>query len=176
MKLRVLLTLCAAGLAAGLLLGRMLQHEPSRPERTVQLFTDICVPFSHGQLSAPPEGLGLVRNDLLPRERRWTDPVSASHLRLDEHTCSISTNAPHALTKAEGDALAADIEQVVAATFPNLAFDPKATLGDDVLFRAWMTGKAASPQRWGVSVYMFPDRGERSGSLVSLTLPRSKAF
>jgi hypothetical protein len=155
------------------MLGRILKHEPSRPERTVQLFTEICVPFSRGQLSAPPEGLGLVRTDLLPRERRWTDPVSASYLLLDEHTCSISTNAPNALTKAEGDVLAADIEQVVAVAFPELAFDPKATMGDDVLFRAWMTGKVASPQRWGVSVYMFPEWGDASGSHVSLTLPRS---
>ncbi|UWQ50511.1 hypothetical protein K3720_03625 [Leisingera caerulea] len=173
MKLKILLPICAAGLAAGLLLSRVMLGEPNRVERTVQLFTQACVSYYLGGLDTPPADLGLIKTDMFPQERRWADPVSASFLVLGEHSCTISTNAPNALTQAEGDVLASGIEQVVASEFPELAFDPKATLGDDVLFRAWMKGQVASPQRWGVSVYVFPDRGERSGSLVSLMIPRS---
>ncbi|KIC24575.1 MULTISPECIES: hypothetical protein [unclassified Leisingera] len=173
MNPKILLTVCAAGLAAGLLLGRELHSEPSRADRTAQLFTEICVPFHLGTLDESPETFGLIRKDLILHEQRWVDPVSASFLHLQEHSCTISTNAPYSLTKAEGEVLAAKIEEIVAAIFPELAFDPKATLGDNVLFRAWMHGKVASPQRWGVSVYVHPDFGESAGSSVSLMGPRS---
>lgn len=101
----------------------------------------------------------------------WLDTVSASRLTFSPRRCQISTYQPFALSREEALELTTLAEAVTSSAFPELPFDPAATLGPQTISKAWLTGPLFSSQRWGVYFYAYPDRKDRAGSTLTLTLP-----
>ena len=102
---------------------------------------------------------------------RWIDNETASYLSLEVGKCSIDTVHPFALSREDAEDLLSLVEAIVVEEFPELPFDPKATMGPETLSKGWLKGPQQSSKRWGVFFWAFPGSGDSSGSVLMLTSP-----
>ncbi|CUH75980.1 hypothetical protein TRM7557_00652 [Tritonibacter multivorans] len=166
MKKRSLYVVVLGGLALGYTGASTLWPHQTRAEQIVELFQDYCLPPSSKHLEAKMKA-SLIRRDLFPKSTHWVDPASATILTRNARRCSIKTTAPSALTRQQAEELKARLDALVPDLFPSLRFDPKSTLGPETISTAWMQGGLASPDRWGVYAFSYPDWGENAGSILS---------
>lgn len=160
-----------AGLSAGYGTADHILRQPERSDRIITLFQEVCLTPSRPGDDALIAAYGLLPQHLDHASRRWIDPVSESFLSIKGRRCSILTHAPESLSRAEAEEIGNQVDALVASTFPDLPFDPRAVFGDEALFRAWMTGENNAPDRWGIWFYAYPDWGGSAGSNLSFTSP-----
>ncbi|EBA15038.1 hypothetical protein RSK20926_04122 [Roseobacter sp. SK209-2-6] len=174
MKKQILIPVVLTGLLIGFLSASQLWPRPSRAEGIARLFVEYCLPHHHGKDMRPKAMAEFVaeRSDLA--ETRWIDNETASYLSLKADKCGINTIHPFAISREDAEELLNLVEAIVQESFPELPFDPKATMGPNSISKGWMQGSSFSPDRWGVFFWAFPDWGESSGSTLFLASPRLK--
>ncbi len=168
-KFIAVLTVC---FCFGLAIGKSISEPQDRAERIVELFNSLCVPRFLQGTAPQPHRLGLVKMQAWPDELRWLDPQSASHLLVSERRCSIETSFPYSLSEEDGEKLAARISDLVSDKLSQLEYDPNVVMAK--ISHGWMTGELSSADRAGVTLHVYPDWGEGSGSLLTLYLPTAK--
>lgn len=173
MKLNILFPILCAGAVAGFFGASQFWPTPTRAERIATLFTQICLPNHYGRQLSDPEKYNLFEVVNFVGTTVWIDPLSASILTVDPSHCTIESHAPNALSAAEANALLILIEDIVATEFPDLPYDPKSKMGS--ISKAWITGPVASPQRWGVYLFAYPEWGDAAGSRLSINTPEFDA-
>lgn len=174
MKKHVLVSIVAIGLVIGFVAASQLWPRPSRAENLARLFSEFCLPHFHGEDVTAAAEANLISDKRSQTSDRWIDNRSASYLSLSSHRCSISTYPPFALSRQEAEELLGLVETIVLREFPDLPFDPKATMGPNSISKGWMQGASLSPDRWGVFFTASPDWGDRAGSSLFLASPRHK--
>ncbi|VCU61739.1 hypothetical protein EPIB2_816 [Tritonibacter mobilis] len=167
LKKRILFGIVVAGFAMRLGAASQIWPKHSRAERIAELFYGICLaPVLTGD---SPDTLlsGLFHKS----DKSWIDTQSGSFLRLDDSSCTISTYAPYALSYEDAEELLELIRTIVARDFPQLAFDPRAKMGDAALSKGWFLGALQSPERWGIAHFAYPDWGDSAGSILMFAAP-----
>lgn len=175
MKKRILFGIIVAGFAIGLGAASRIWPEQSRAERIAELFYGICLaPVLTGD---SPDTLlsGLTRTHDILGGKAWIDPQSMSLVEREKRRCEISTFAPHPLLYQDAEALLPLIEEIVSVDFPQLAYDPKAKMGDEALSKGWFLGAVYSPERWGIVYFAYPDWGDSPGSSLIFMAPPAPA-
>ena len=170
MKIRIIAPILLGGLALGYFGAAAIWPNKSRAEQIVELFHDYCLPPSSKELDAKIQRT-LMPWKIWPGETVWVDPSSNAFLQRSDRRCSIQTLAPVALDRRQANELKARVDALVPQLFPELRFDPKATMGPETISTAWMQGAVASPERWGGYAFSYPDWGESAGSILSYTRP-----
>ncbi|KPD13540.1 hypothetical protein AN476_04945 [Phaeobacter sp. 11ANDIMAR09] len=175
MKKQVLIPVVLTGLVIGFLSASQLWPRPSRAEGMARLFVEFCLPHHRGENMRPKALAEFVAESSDLAETRWIFNETASYLSLKASKCSIDTVHPFALSHEDAEDLLNLVETIVADEFPELSYDPKATMGPNSISKGWMQGSSFSPDRWGVFFWATPDWGESSGSTLFLASPRHKA-
>jgi len=170
MKPKQLIPVVAFGLAAGYIVGPLLWPQQSRAERSIEAFKSVCVARHLGSPYSGPNDLGFEESVGQDGKPVWIDVKTAIFMSLEDNSCSLSTYAPHALTKWEAEQTLVFLEGVVSENFPDLPHDPGAQMGS--IHKAWMTGEIGSPTRWGVAFFAYPEWGDSAGSILSLSSPK----
>ncbi|MEP2531787.1 hypothetical protein [Shimia sp.] len=116
-----------------------------------------------------PEQIGLARATSPSGQRTWIDLEHRVFLSVRPATCSLETHAPNALSEAEAIELLTYVEAIVAREFPDLPYDPGARMGK--IHKGWFAGPIGTPQRWGVTLFAFPDWGDSSGGSLKIKAP-----
>ncbi|MBT8154865.1 hypothetical protein KMP13_13440 [Epibacterium ulvae] len=80
---------------------------------------------------------------------------------------------PFALSRDEAAELRDLVDVFARQQFPELAYDPKSTMGDTELATAWVYGAVATPERWGIYAFAYPDWGDSAGSIMSFSRRKS---
>lgn len=136
-----------------------------------RLFVEFCLPHHRGENMLPKALAEFVAESSDLAGTRWIDNETASYLSLRASKCSIDTVHPFALSHEDAEDLLNLVATIVEKEFPDLPFDPKATMGPETLSKGWLEGPLQSPERWGVFFWAFPDWGDSSGSVLVLTSP-----
>ncbi|WP_300444847.1 hypothetical protein [uncultured Mameliella sp.] len=173
MNKRILGLILIGGGLLGYGIGGLIWAPPSRDQRIATLFEEICLNRTETPASDSAASLGLVQVTALPARTLWVDATSASFLRVEGRSCSVETFAPNALDREEAEALALVVEDLVQTRFPELDFDPRASMRDDTISRGWAAGASFSPDRRGVFLFAAPDRGEGSFSFLTVLAPKT---
>ena len=171
LKKRILFGIVVAGFAMGLGAASQIWPKHSRAERIAELFYGICLaPILTGD---SPDTLlsGLTRTHDILGGKAWIDPQSMSLVEREKRRCEISTFAPHPLLYQDAEALLPLIEEIVSVDFPQLAYDPRAKMGDEALSKGWFLGASQSPERWGIAHFAYPDWGDSAGSILMFAAP-----
>lgn len=166
MKSKILLPVIGIGLAIGYYGASLVWPPVSRVERIAQLFEDLCIQRAKG-LQVDPLTLGLKAENW--RGPSYSDPASLSFINLTDRGCDISTIHPHALSESEAKALKPLVSALRDYHFPDLAFDPGAQMGS--IHIGWAEGAVATPDRWGMFFFAYPDWGDSAGSVLIMGYP-----
>lgn len=166
MKPKILLPVIGIGLAIGFSGVSLVWPPVSRVERIAQLFEELCIQRAKG-LQVDPLELGLKAENW--RGPNYSDPASLSFINLTDRGCDISTSSPFAQSEAEAQALKSRASALRDRHFPDLAFDPGAQLGS--IYIGWTEGAVATPDRWGMFFFAYPDWGDSAGSVLTMGYP-----
>ncbi|MFY0624432.1 MAG: hypothetical protein JXQ89_22375 [Pelagimonas sp.] len=166
MKPKILLPVVGIGLAIGFYGASLVLPPVSRVERIAQLFEDLCIQRAKG-LQVDPLELGLRAENW--RGPSYGDPASLSFINLTDRGCDISTNHPFALSESEAQELKSRASALRDRHFPDLALDPGAQLGS--IHIGWAEGTVATPDRWGMFFFAYPDWGDSAGSVLIMGYP-----
>ncbi len=139
-----------------------------RADRIADVFQALCL-----SAEAPdPGALGLHPRPGYAGD--WVDTWSRTLIVRSGRGCSVDAFDAHNLSSSEVDALVDRIAPIIARDFPALTLEPDTNPDDATLERFWMSGGFRTPDRWGITIYVFLPGSPGGSTLLSYAPPLSR--
>lgn len=139
-----------------------------RAERIADVFQALCLDTE----VTDPGSLGLRPRSGYAGD--WVDTRSRNLIVSSGRRCSIHAFDANNLSSSEVAALVARVAPIIARDFRELTLEPDTNPDDETLERFWMSGGFRTPDRWGITIYVFLPGSPGGSTVLSYAPPLSR--